>query len=43
MMDGAILINDKLYYLKFNINILCEMKAAGFDIQKVFNEELDFT
>ena len=43
MMDGAILINDKLYYIKFNINIFCEMKAAGYDIQKDFNDELDFT
>ena len=43
MMDGAILINDKLYYIKFNINIFCEMKAAGFDIRKDFNEDLDFT
>ena len=42
-MDGAILINDKLYYIKFNINIFCEMKAAGYDIQKDFNDELDFT
>ena len=42
MMDGAILINDKLYYLKFNINIFCEMKAAGFDIRTDFNEDLDF-
>ena len=42
MMDGAILINDKLYYIKFNINIFCEMKAAGYDVQKGFNEDLDF-
>lgn len=42
MMDGAILINDKLYYLKFNINIFCEMKEAGYDVQTAFNENLDF-
>ena len=39
MMDGAILINDKFYYLKFNINIFCEMKAAGYDIRTDFNED----
>ena len=32
MMDGAILINDKLYYLEFNINIFSVMKATGYDI-----------
>ena len=42
MMDGAILINDKLYYIKFNINIFCEMKEAGYDVQTAFNENLDF-
>lgn len=42
MMDGAILINDKLYYLKFNINIFCEMKEAGYDVQTAFKDNLDF-
>ena len=42
MVDGAILINDKLYYIKFNINIFCEMKEAGYDVQTAFNENLDF-
>ena len=42
MMDGAILINDKLYYIKFNINIFCEMKEAGYDVQTAFKDNLDF-
>ena len=34
MMDGAILINDKLYYIKFNINIFFESMGMKLNLMK---------
>lgn len=32
MINGAIKINNKTYYLKYTLNVLCEMEAEGFDV-----------
>lgn len=41
MVDGMIKINGKEYFLKYPINALIEMKAAGLDVMKMEEEMLD--
>lgn len=35
MIDGAIKINNKTYYLKYTLNVLCEMEADGMDVNNL--------
>lgn len=40
MVDGLITINGKQYFLKYDMNILCEMKMDGFDAFELMNGEM---
>lgn len=40
MVDGTITINGKQYFIKYDINTLCEMKVSGLDVMKL-NGEMD--
>lgn len=41
MVDGMLTINGKQYFIKYDINILCEMELDGLDVMKL-DGELDF-
>ncbi|MDB8567702.1 hypothetical protein [Turicibacter sanguinis] len=41
MVDGMLTINGKQYFIKYDINVLCEMKLGGLDVMKL-DGELDF-
>lgn len=44
MVDGLITINGKQYFIKYDMNIICEMKLDGLDVMAMSNGqmELDF-
>ena len=45
MVDGLITINGKQYFLKYDMNILCEMKMDGFeaeDLDIINNGNVDY-
>ena len=41
MVDGMLIINGKEYFIKYDINVLCEMKLGGLDVMQL-DGELDF-
>ena len=39
MVDGVLTVGTKTYFLKFDMNVFCNMYAEGIDVMR-FNESM---
>ena len=41
MVDGLITVNGKQYFIKYDMNTICEMKLDGLDVMALSTGELE--